>query len=146
MDRGAGVPMDAGQDLWDWEVLPDQRISMGHGSMHPDDQKTEEHILPPPSGDAAMAEPDVECKDIGVVPEETKPVPSAADLWPLTKMMKRRCSRDLMSRRPTMANLPKMKKRMSRSPTMINLPKRKKISRRTAARLVQSAWCSAWGS
>ena len=37
MDRvGAGVPMDAGQDLWDWEVLPDRRsFSMGHGSMHP---------------------------------------------------------------------------------------------------------------
>jgi hypothetical protein len=35
MDRGAGVPMDAGQDLWDWEVLPDKRsFSMGHGSMH----------------------------------------------------------------------------------------------------------------
>ena len=28
--------MDAGQDLWDWEVLPDRRsFSMGHGSMHP---------------------------------------------------------------------------------------------------------------
>ncbi|CAN6203356.1 unnamed protein product [Urochloa humidicola] len=80
MDRGAGVPMDAGQDLWDWEVLPDQRSSMGHGSMHLDDRKTEEHILPPPSVDAAMAEPVVKCKDIGVVPDETKPVPSVADL------------------------------------------------------------------
>ncbi|CAN6222666.1 unnamed protein product [Urochloa humidicola] len=81
MDRGAGVPMDAVPDFWDWEVLPDQRSSsMGHGSMHNDDRKTEEHILPPPSGDAAMAEPDVECKDIGVVPDETKPVPSVADL------------------------------------------------------------------
>ncbi|CAL5079089.1 unnamed protein product [Urochloa decumbens] len=85
MDRGAGVPMDAGQDLWDWEVLPDQRsFSKGHGSMHLDDQKTEGHILPP-SGDAAMAEPDVECKDIGVVPDETKPVPSVADLMPSDK-------------------------------------------------------------
>ncbi|CAL5066532.1 unnamed protein product [Urochloa decumbens] len=85
MDRGAGVPMDAGQDLWDWEVLPDQRGSMGHGSMHLNDQKTEEPILPPPSGDAATAEPDVECKDIGVVPDETKPVPSVADLMPSDK-------------------------------------------------------------
>ncbi|RLM85198.1 uncharacterized protein C2845_PM04G05550 [Panicum miliaceum] len=73
--------MDAGQDLWDWEVLPDKRsFSMGHGSMHLNDQETEEHVLPP-SGDAAVAdEPDVECKDIGVVLDETKPVPSVADL------------------------------------------------------------------
>jgi len=73
--------MDAGQDLWDWEVLPDRRsFSMGHGSMHPNAQETEEHVLPP-SGDAAVAdEPDVECKDIGVVLDETKPVPSVADL------------------------------------------------------------------
>jgi len=43
-------------------------------------QETEEHVLPP-SGDAAGAdEPDVECKDIGVVLDETKPVPSVADL------------------------------------------------------------------
>jgi len=41
MDRvGAGVPMDAGQDLWDWEVLPDRRsFSMGHASMHPNGKK-----------------------------------------------------------------------------------------------------------
>ncbi|RCV10011.1 hypothetical protein SETIT_2G077400v2 [Setaria italica] len=81
MDRGAGIPMDAGQDLWDWEVLPDERtFSMGHGSVHLNDQETEEHILPPPSGDAAEAEPDVQCKDIGVVPDESKPVLSVADL------------------------------------------------------------------
>ncbi|OEL25732.1 hypothetical protein BAE44_0013248 [Dichanthelium oligosanthes] len=82
MDRGAGVPMDAGQDVWDWEVLPDHRsFSMGHGSVYPDDQETEEHTLPP-SGDCAVDdEPVVECKDIGVVPDETtKPVPSVADL------------------------------------------------------------------
>jgi hypothetical protein len=35
MDRGAGVSIDAGQDLWDWEVLPDERsLSTGHGSKH----------------------------------------------------------------------------------------------------------------
>jgi hypothetical protein len=46
------------------------------------DQETEEHILPPPSADAAEAEePVVECKDIGVVPDATKPAPTTvADL------------------------------------------------------------------
>lgn len=72
--------MDAGQDAWDWEVLPDHRsFTMGHGSMHRDDQESKESILPPP-GDAVVAGPVVdECKDIGVVPDETKPVPIVAD-------------------------------------------------------------------
>nr|CAB3456035.1 unnamed protein product [Digitaria exilis] len=69
--------MDAGQDLWgDWEVLPDRKsLSMAHASIHLD----EEHILPP-SEDSVVAEPVVECKDIGVVLDETKPVPSVTDL------------------------------------------------------------------
>ncbi|KAJ1288218.1 hypothetical protein BS78_02G073200 [Paspalum vaginatum] len=84
MERGPGVPMDAGQDLWDdWEVLPDHRIfAMGRGSKRLDDQESKEPILPPSSGApaAAVLEPVAECRDIGVVPEETKPVPNVADL------------------------------------------------------------------
>ncbi|XP_062189854.1 uncharacterized protein LOC133892883 [Phragmites australis] len=80
MDRGAGIPMDGSQDVWDWEVLPDHRSSsVGHDSKNLDDQETEEHILPP-SGGADVHDPVDECKDIGVVPDETKPVPSVADL------------------------------------------------------------------
>ncbi|KAF8731935.1 hypothetical protein HU200_015883 [Digitaria exilis] len=41
--------------------------------------EAEEHILPP-SEDSVVAEPVVECKDIGVVLDETKPVPSVTDL------------------------------------------------------------------
>jgi len=45
------------------------------------DQETEEHDLLPPSEDVDVHEPADECKDIGVVPDETKPVPSVvADL------------------------------------------------------------------
>ncbi|WVZ62335.1 hypothetical protein U9M48_012111 [Paspalum notatum var. saurae] len=83
MERGPGVPMDAGQDLWDWEVLPDHRsFSIGRGSKRLDDQERKEQpILPPSSGAVAAAvEAVAECKDIGVVPEETKPVPNVADL------------------------------------------------------------------
>lgn len=74
--------MDASQDVWDWEVLPDNRsLSMSHGSKKLDDQETEEHDLLPPSEDVDVHEPVDKCKDIGVVPDETKPVPTVvADL------------------------------------------------------------------
>ena len=44
------------------------------------DQETEEHDLLPPPEDVDVHEPVDECKDIGVVPDETKSVPSVADL------------------------------------------------------------------
>jgi len=73
--------MDASQDVWDWEVLPDHRSlsMMSHGSKNLDDQETEEHGLLPPSGDVDVHEPADECKDIGVVPDETKQVAGVAD-------------------------------------------------------------------
>lgn len=59
--------MDASQDGWDWEVLPDH----GHGGKSVGDQETKEPNLPP-SEDADVRKPVDECKDIGVVPVETK--------------------------------------------------------------------------
>ncbi|KAK3124730.1 hypothetical protein QOZ80_7BG0591460 [Eleusine coracana subsp. coracana] len=86
MDRG-GVSMDAGKDVWDWEVLPDHMSSsMCHDSSNlADDQETKEPITTPPSTDADVHnEPLDECKDIGVVPDETTPskekaIPEMAD-------------------------------------------------------------------
>ncbi|KAL6845675.1 hypothetical protein ACP4OV_024498 [Aristida adscensionis] len=75
MDRrgaAAAVPMEAGQDVWDWEVLP-----VPDSKILDVDQETEERILPPAE---AADEPADECKDIGVVPatETRSSVPSAA--------------------------------------------------------------------
>ncbi|TVU41362.1 hypothetical protein EJB05_14870 [Eragrostis curvula] len=77
MDRG-GVSMDADQDAWDWEVLPDHMSSsMCHDSTNlagNDDHEAKKPIIMPPSGDAGVHdEPVDECKDIGVVLDETKP-------------------------------------------------------------------------
>ncbi|CAD6220654.1 unnamed protein product [Miscanthus lutarioriparius] len=74
--------MEASLDVWDWEVLPDNRsFSMSRDSKNLDDQETEEHDLLPPSEDVDVHVPVDECKDIGVVTDETKPVPSyVADL------------------------------------------------------------------
>jgi hypothetical protein len=94
MEKGGVSSMDAsvGQDVWDWEVLPDGHRSFyaesraappssGHGVgqvlLAVPDQKLEEPLLPPPS------EAD-ECKDIGVVPAETQeehiPMPPVSQL------------------------------------------------------------------
>ncbi|XP_062187674.1 uncharacterized protein LOC133891009 isoform X2 [Phragmites australis] len=73
MDRGAGAPMDASQNEWDWEVLPDhRRFSIGRGSNNLDE--TMEPVIMPPSVDPDVQNKTVdECKDIGVVPDETNP-------------------------------------------------------------------------
>ncbi|XP_008672546.1 uncharacterized protein [Zea mays] len=81
----AGVSMDASQDVldWDWEVvMPDHRsfsTSQSHGSKNLDDKETEEHDLLSPSGN--FDDVQVECKDIGVVLDETckSVVPSVVD-------------------------------------------------------------------
>ncbi|KAM0888422.1 hypothetical protein ACQ4PT_028370 [Festuca glaucescens] len=98
MEKGGVSSMDAsvGQDVWDWEVLPDGHRSFyaestaappspGHGGgqvLLADKETTKDPILPPPS------EVD-ECKDIGVdfVPAETQeeqtpmePAPTVAEL------------------------------------------------------------------
>jgi hypothetical protein len=102
----AGLSMDASQDVWDWDwevVMPDHRsFSTSHGSKNLDgkddhllcftyvilvmtvlncmaDKETEEHDLLSPSGNVDDVQG--ECKDIGVVLDETckSVVPSVVD-------------------------------------------------------------------
>ncbi|KAG8081233.1 hypothetical protein GUJ93_ZPchr0007g6263 [Zizania palustris] len=82
MEKG-DVSMDAAsQDMWDWELLSDHMSSSfmeskaaahgGHGRSVLGDQETDEPN-PRPLEEASADMAVDECKDIGVVPEETKP-------------------------------------------------------------------------
>nr|BAK02392.1 predicted protein [Hordeum vulgare subsp. vulgare] len=88
--EGGGAP--SVQDVWDWEVLPDEHrsfyaesraASRAHGSGEVlADHETEEPILPPPSQvDAGNVD---ECKDIGVdvVPAEPRSTKEGKDEEP----------------------------------------------------------------